>query len=96
MSENEIPLHSLTAEERSRVLGMGFDEAWAALEKEEPAVVALATEFILSYSEKAGVLLKEGKDYLDLLAPSPDIPAIERIARGIVLETLEEELDGQE
>lgn len=96
MSDNEIPLHELTSDDRIRVLGLGFDEAWSALEKEDPAVVALATEYILSYSEKAGALLKEGKDYLDLLAPSPDIPAIERIARGIVLETLEEELDEQE
>lgn len=85
-----------TEEERAALLRLSYDEAMKALEAEEPAAVAVATEYILNYSEKVGELLKAGKDYLDFLAPKPDLPAIERIAMELVLETVEEELDGEE
>lgn len=85
-------LTPFTKEERQAVFALGYSEALDALEKEDPAVVAVATEYILDYSEKVGELLKNGKDYLALLTPGPAAPAIERIAMEVVLETVEEEL----
>lgn len=81
-----------TSEERIALFALGYDAALAALEKEESVAVAVATEYILDYSEKVGFLLKEGRDYLDLLTPAADTPAIERIAMAVVLEAVEEEL----
>lgn len=88
-----MPLCVPTPEERAAVLLLAYDDAVAALEGENPAAVAVATEFILKYSEEAGKLLKGGGDYLSLLTPGPATPAMEGIAMEIVLETLEEELE---
>ena len=88
----EIP----TKEERALLFRLSYDEAMKALEAEDPAAVAVTTEYILDYSEKVGKLLKEGKDYLELLTPRPELSAIERIAVEFVLETVEEELDGED
>jgi hypothetical protein len=85
-----------TAEERAALSRLSYDQTMQALEAEDPVAVAVATEYILNYSEKVGQLLKEGRDYLDLLAPRPELPAIERIAVELVLETVEEELDREE
>ena len=92
MNDPKMP----TEEERAALFLLGYDETIKALEAEDPAAVAVATEYILSYSEKVGQLLKEGKDYLELLTPRPELPAIERIAMELVLETVEEELDGED
>jgi len=88
--------HLPTADERAALSLLSYDQALQALEAEDPVAVAVATEYIQSYSEKLGQLLKDGKDYLELLAPSPELPAIERIAMELVLETVEEELDREE
>ncbi len=93
--ENDIPV-SLDAGTRAALLQLSYEEAMRALEAEEAAAVALVTEYILAYSEKTGEILKAGKDYLELLAPKPELPAIERIAMELVLETVEEELDEEE
>jgi hypothetical protein len=85
-----------TEEERAALLRLGYDQAMKALEADDPVAIAVATEYILDYSEKVGKLLKEGKDYLELLAPGPELPAIERIAVELVLETVEEELGGED
>lgn len=85
-----------TQEERAALFLLSHEEAMRALEKEDPAAVAVATEYILDYSEKVGALLKAGKDYLELLAPKPELPAIERIAMELVLETVEEALEGED
>jgi|GEM_PF-6912209 len=85
-----------TAEERTALAKLSYDQAMQALEAEDPVAVAVATEYILDYSEKVGELLKQGKDYLELLAPRPELSAIERIAVELVLETVEEELDGED
>lgn len=88
-----MPLCVPTPEERAAVLLLAYDDAVAALEGEESVAVAVATEFILKYSEEAGKLLKGGGDYLSFLTPGPTTSAIEGIAMDIVLETLEEELE---
>jgi hypothetical protein len=85
----EMPIE----EERAALFRLSYDQAMKALEAEDPAAVAVATEYILDYSEKVGELLKEGKDYLKLLNPRPELTAIERIAIEIVLETVEEALE---
>lgn len=85
-----------TEAERAAFMQLSYDEAMRALDAEEPTAVAVATEYILEYSEKVGELLKSGEDYLELLAPDPALPAVERIAREIVLETVEEELDSED
>jgi len=85
-----------TQEERAALSRLSYDQAMRALEAEDPVAVAVATEYILDYSEKVGMLLKEGKDYLELLASRPELSAIERIAVELVLETVEEELDCEE
>jgi hypothetical protein len=85
-----------TQEERAALFMLGYEDALAALEDEEPVAVAIATEYILEYSQKVGALLKEGRDYLNMLTPSAATPAIERIAMEVVLEAVEEELDGEE
>lgn len=87
---------ALSPEERAALHALSYDEAIDALEREDPAAVALATEYILFYSEKVGELLREGRDYLDLLTPSGDTPALQCIAMEMVLETAEEELDSEE
>lgn len=97
VSDKPGDLPSLPTEaERMALYRLSYDEVMDALENEEPVAVAVATEFILDYSEKVGELLKAGKDYLDLLAPRPELPAVERIAMELVLETVEDELNGEE
>ena len=85
-----------SAEEREALLALDYKAALDALENEDTAVVALATEYIVQYSEKVGEELKQGRDYLALLAPKENTPAIERIAMEIVLESVEDELDSEE
>ena len=86
----------LSAEEREALLALDYKAALDALENEDAAAVALATEYIVQYSEKVGEELKQGRDYLALLAPKENTPAIERIAMEIVLESVEDELDSEE
>ena len=83
-------------EERATLARLSYDQVIQALEAEDPVAVSVATEYILDYSEKVGKLLKEGRDYLELLAPRPELPAIERIAVELVLESLEEELERED
>jgi len=83
-------------DERAAFMQLSYDEVMRALDAEDPTAVAVATEYILEYSEKVGELLKSGQDYLELLSPDPALPAIERIARELVLETVEEELDSED
>ena len=85
-----------TEEERSALSRLSYEQATRALEAEDPVAVAVATEYILDYSKKVGELLKEDKDYLELLTPRPEQSAIERIAMELVLEAVEEELDGED
>ena len=85
-----------SAEEREALLALDYKAAAEALENEDAAAVALATEYIVQYSEKVGEELKQGRDYLVLLAPKENTPAIERIAMEIVLESVEDELDSEE
>lgn len=85
-----------TAEERAALLALDYEAASDALEKADPAALALATEYILQYSEKVGEELKQGRDYLALLTPTDQTPPIERIAMEIVLESVEEELDAED
>jgi len=85
-----------TEEERATLARLSYDQVVHALEAEDPVAVSVATEYILDYSEKVGKLLKEGRDYLELLAPRPELPAIERIAVELVLESLEEELERED
>lgn len=82
--------------ERAALLALSYDDAMDRLDREDPAAVALATEYILAYSDKVGELLRQGKDYLELLTPSDATPALERIAMELVLETAEEELDSED
>ncbi len=86
----------LTEEERKTLCALNYKEAMAAIEQENPAVIALATEFIALYSERLGQRLKEGQDYLALLTARADTPAIERIAMELVLESAEAELDEED
>lgn len=89
-------LTPVSPEERAALLALEYAEAMEALEAEEPLAVAVATEYLLHYSEQVGELLKTGQDYLSLLTPSAAMPAIERIAMEVVLETVEEELDKED
>lgn len=86
-------MHKLTPEERAGVLALDYEAASEALENADPVALAVATEYILQYSEKVGEELKQGKDYLDLLTATDKTPPIERIAMEIVLDSVEEELD---
>ena len=90
------PCAAPTEAERAALFKLNYEQALAALEKEDPVAVAVATEFILDLSEQVGVLLKEGKDYLAFLTPLPNAPAIERIAMEMVMETVEDELAEEE
>lgn len=85
-----------SAEERAVVLALDYKAASEALEKADPVALAVATEFILQYSEKVGEELKQGRDYLALLSPTDKTPAIERISMEIVLESVEEELNEED
>lgn len=86
----------LTPEKRAALRALSYDAALAALDAEDPAALALATEYITACSEQVGELLKQGRDYLELLTPLPDGAAIERIAMELVLETVEDELAGED
>lgn len=90
------PDEPLSPEKRAGLLALSYEDAMDALEREDFAAVALATEYILSYSEKVGELLKQGRDYFELLTPTQATPAFERIAMELVLETAEEELNSEE
>ena len=94
-SDSEPASVQPTAEERAALLALGRVEAMAALEREDPLALALATEFISLYAEKITDALKNGRDYLPLFTPADDIPHIERIAMEIVLESVEDELESE-
>lgn len=85
----------LSQEEISVLLALDRAQATAALEREDPAALALATEFINIYAGKISEALRAGKDYLPLFAGSSTTPAIERIAMEIVLESIESELESE-
>lgn len=85
----------LSQEDRSALLALDRTQAMAALEKEEPGALALATEFIDVYADKISLALKAGKDYLSFFEASETTPAIEKIAMEIVLESIEEELESE-
>jgi hypothetical protein len=89
-------MYKPSAEEQEALLALDYKAASEALENEDAAALALATKYILEYSEKVGEELKQGRDYLALLTPKEHTPAIERIAMEIVLESVEEELDSEE
>lgn len=95
-SDETTPDEPISPETREALLALPYDVALDALEREEYAAVTLATEYVLFYSEKVGELLKQGRDYLALLTPTPATPALERIAMELVLETAEEELNSEE
>lgn len=84
-----------SAEERAALLALGRPEAMAALEREDPLALALATEFINIYAAKITDALKKGHDYLPLFTPADGTPHIERIAMEIVLESVEDELEAE-
>ncbi len=75
---------------------LSYDEAVAALDADDPAVVEAVTAHITRYSAEAGELLQAGRDYLDLLTPTGDTPVLEAIAMELVREVLEDELDEAE
>lgn len=85
-----------TDQERSAVMALDYKAASDALERADPAALAIATEYILKYSEKVGEELKQGRDYLALLTATDETPPIERIAMEIVLDSVEEELDAED
>ncbi len=70
-----------------------MDDVLEALEAEEEAVVDAVTRYIALYAEQLAEALRAGNDYLDLLSPSPDTPAVQALAMALVLESAEEELD---
>lgn len=97
MPDMEPPEFAMPSdEERAALFMLCYEEAADALEREDPVAVAIATEYILQYSEQVGELLKNGRDYLELLSPKENTPAIERLAMEVVLEAVEEELAGEE
>lgn len=95
--KNDIPPHApergkLDGERRAALAALGYEEALDALEAEDPVALAVTAEYIALYSQKAGELLKEGKDYFSLLTGAGAVPALERIAMEMVLEAFEDEL----
>ena len=58
----------------------------------EHPVVKLVEQRIAHYSSLAGEALRQGKDYLPLLTPAKDAPAVEIIAMECVLKVMEDEL----
>jgi hypothetical protein len=78
---------------RAALLALSADEAAALLDADDPQALALAEEFVLAYSARAGECLKDGGDYLDMLSPGPETPALEVMAMEAVLEALEAELE---
>lgn len=58
----------------------------------EHPVVAHVARRIAHYSSLAGEALRQGKDYLPLLTPAVDAPAVEIIAMELVRDVMEDEL----
>jgi hypothetical protein len=79
-----------------KLTALSREEVLSALEREEGAVFAAVSRCIVRYAELVGEELQAGRDYLPLLTPRPDTPPLEAVAMGIVLETVEEELAGEE
>ena len=71
-------------------------EVFEALDREDEAVVAAVSQYIALLAEQVGLVLKEGRDYLEMLSPHDDTPAVLAVAMDIVLETLEEELESED
>ena len=84
------------AAERAALAALSYDDALRALEADNPIALAVTEEYIAVYSQRAGKLLKEGKDYLALLADTGSVSPLERIAMEIVLEVFEDELNEEE
>ena len=77
------------------VTALSREGVFAALDREDEAVVAAVSQYIGRYAELVGLELKEGRDYLSLLTPTAETPAVRAVAMEIVLETVEEELDSE-
>ncbi|MDR2076265.1 MAG: hypothetical protein LBP61_04955 [Desulfovibrio sp.] len=75
-----------------KLAALSREEVLSALEREEEAVFAAVSRYIVRYAGLVGGELKAGRDYLPLLAPRLDVPPLEAVAMEIVLETVEEEL----
>jgi hypothetical protein len=81
-----------TAEERSEILALDHASVTRALRADEPAVVAVTTEFIVQYSLKVAQVLREGNEFFHVVTPTQETPAVERIAMNIVREAVSESL----
>ena len=87
LKEENVLSPELAALSREQVL--------AALDTEDEAVVAAVSQYIIHFADLVGVELKAGRDYLPLLTPACGTPPVEAVAMEIVLETVEEELEGE-
>lgn len=83
---------ALAPQRRAALLALTEDEAVALLDADDAEALALAEEFALAWSKRVGDCLKEGRDYLELLSPKPDTPALEAMAMEAVLEAVEAQL----
>ncbi len=63
---------------------------------EDHPAISLVERRIAEYSSLAGEALRQGRDYLPLLTPAADTPAVDAIAMECVLAALEEELDEED
>ena len=72
------------------------DAVFSALAGGDEAVFEAVSRCIRHYAQRAGEELQAGRDYLPLLTPCPQTPPLEVVAMGIVLETMEEELAGED
>lgn len=87
-------LHDITLTEA--LASLSRQEVFEALDREDEAVVAAVSECIGVLAEQVGLVLKDGKDYLEMLTPDGETPAVLAVAMDIVLETLEEELESED
>jgi phytoene/squalene synthetase len=87
------------------VRNISLDPALAALSRDavsralaggDETVLEAVSRCIRHYAQRAGEELRAGRDYLPLLTPRPETPPLEAVAMGIVLETMEEELAGED
>lgn len=91
---NMAGLNDITLAEA--LASLSRQEVFEALDREDEAVVAAVSEFIGILAEQVGLVLKDGKDYLEMLTPDDNTPAVLAVAMDIVLETLEEELESED
>jgi hypothetical protein len=90
--EEDVSLPEPTPEERAAILAMDLPSAVKALKADDPVTVAVTTEFIVRYSLKVAQTLRESDDFLHVVTPEESMPAVERIAMGIVREAVSESL----